>query len=172
MKLAPTVANIMKGFLKQDHQIDSITGKPERLAIDLLIEDITENTASIPTLKGGGLFGHTATCMSDAQYSTIPLSPPFIPAPSTVVLTFVPGNTVAGREDTKLLFYNNVYDFELESNLTTALRNILMAKLDESAYTSSSNNNMSDIRAKACTTSLTICSQPSVKRRMAWSTPI
>jgi len=74
MKLAPTVADIMKAFPKQDHQIDTITGKPERLAIDLLIEDITKNAASIPTLKGGGIFGHTATCMSDAQYATIPLS--------------------------------------------------------------------------------------------------
>ena len=68
MKVAPTFADIMKGFPKHDHQIDTITGKPERLALDLLIEDITENAASISTLKGGGLFGHTATFMSDAQF--------------------------------------------------------------------------------------------------------
>ena len=34
-------------------------------------------------------------------------------------LTFVAGNTVAGREDTKLLYNKNVYTFELESNITT-----------------------------------------------------
>ena len=57
---------------KKDHQIDAITGKPKRLALNLLIEALTENAASIPTLKGGGLFGHTAFCMSPAEYATIP----------------------------------------------------------------------------------------------------
>ena len=130
MKIAPSVATLMKGFPKQEHQIDTITGKPERLAINILIEDIIENAASIATLKGGGLYGHTGTCMSDFQYATIPDSIPFIPAPPPGVLTFGAGDTQATREDTKLLFYNSVYDFELESNLAKALRNIMMAKLD------------------------------------------
>ena len=34
----------------------------------------------------------------------------------------------------KLLYNKNVYTFELESNITTALKNIIMTKLDESAY--------------------------------------
>ena len=34
----------------------------------------------------------------------------------------------------KLLYNNNVYDFGLESNLAAALRNVVMEKLDESAY--------------------------------------
>jgi len=105
----------MQGFPKQEHQIDTITRKPERLAIDLLVEDIIENAATITTLKGGGLFGHTATCMSDAQYATIQNSIPFILAPPPGVLTFGAGDTQAAREDAKLLFYNNVVDFELES---------------------------------------------------------
>ena len=81
----------MQGFPKQEHQIDTITRKPERLAIDLLVEDIIENAATITTLKGGGLFGHTATCMSDAQYATIQNSIPFILAPPPGVLTFSAG---------------------------------------------------------------------------------
>ena len=72
--------------------------------------------------------------MSDAQYATIPLSLPFILAPPPGVLTFTPYDTAVARKDTKLLYNNNVYDFELESNLAAALRNIMMAKLDESAY--------------------------------------
>ena len=134
MKIAPSVATLLKGFPKQEHQIDKITGKPERLAIDKLIEDIIENAASITTLKGGGLYGHTGTCMSAAQYATIPGSDPFIPAPSPGILAFGVGDTQATRDDTKILFYNGVHDFELETNLATALRNIMMAKLDESAY--------------------------------------
>ena len=38
-------------------------------------------------------------------------------------LTFVIGDTVAGREYTKLLYNKNVYTFELESNITTAFKN-------------------------------------------------
>ena len=72
--------------------------------------------------------------MSDDQYATIPGSIPFIPAPPPGVLSFAAGDTQATREDTKLLFYDSVFDFELESNLATAFRNIMMAKLDESAY--------------------------------------
>ena len=134
MKIAPTVADMMKGFPKQEHQMDSIPDKPEYMAIDLLIEDINENAASFTTLKGRGIYGHTTTCMSAAQYSTIPNSIPFIPAAPPGVLTFGAGDTQAAREDAKLLFYNNVYDFELETNLTTTVWNIIMAKLDESAY--------------------------------------
>ena len=134
MKIAPTVADLLAGFPKQEHQIDRITGQPERMALNTLIEDITANAASIPTLKGGGLFGHTATCMSPTQYATIPLSQPFLPAPPPGALTFATDATAAARDDGKLLYYNSVYAFELESNLATALKNIMMAKLDESAY--------------------------------------
>ena len=113
MKIAPSVATLLKGFPKQEHQIDKITGKPERLAIDILIEDIIENAASVATLKGGGLYGHTGTCMSDALYATIPGTIPFIPAPPPGVLAFGVGDTQATRDDTKILFYNGVHDFEL-----------------------------------------------------------
>jgi len=68
MKVAPTVADIMKGFPKEDHQIDAIPGKPKQLSLNILIEALTENAASIATLNGGGLFGHTAFYMSPAEY--------------------------------------------------------------------------------------------------------
>ena len=32
------------------------------------------------------------------------------------------------------MYYNNVYNFKLETNLTTALKNIIMEKLDDSTY--------------------------------------
>ena len=67
MKVAPTVADIMKGFPKKDHQIDAIPGKPERLALNVIFEALTKNAASVPTLKGGGRFGHTTMCMSTAE---------------------------------------------------------------------------------------------------------
>ena len=48
-------------------------------------------------------------------------------------LTLVAGDTAVGREDTKLLYNKRVYNFELESNITTALKDI-MDKLDTSSY--------------------------------------
>ena len=80
-------------------------------------EALTENAASIATLKGGGLdsfgnskrwrtrlFGHTAFCMSPAEYyATIQHSVPFLIATAPGELTFVAGDTAVGWEDTKLL---------------------------------------------------------------------
>jgi len=54
MEIAPSVEAIMAGFPKMDHQIDAIPSKPERLARNILIEGLTENAASIATLKDGG----------------------------------------------------------------------------------------------------------------------
>ena len=118
----------MKGFPKQEHQIDIITGTPKRLALNIIIEALTENAASIPTLKGGGQFGDTAMCMSAAQYATIQHSFPFVLPPPPGELIFTAGDTVVGCEDTKLLYYNRVYNFELVTHLATAVKNIIMAK--------------------------------------------
>ena len=52
--------------------------------------------------------------MSDAQYATIQGTIPFIAAPPPGVLMFGVGDTQATRDDTKILFYNDVHDFELE----------------------------------------------------------
>ena len=51
MKVAPSVETIMTRFPKKNHQIDTITGKPERLALNIIIEVITKNAASVPTLE-------------------------------------------------------------------------------------------------------------------------
>ena len=75
-----------------------------------------------------------ALCMSATQYATIQHSLPFVMQRLPEELTFVARYTAVAREDTKLLYYNNVYNFELETHLTTALMNIIMNKLDESAY--------------------------------------
>ena len=100
--------------------------------MDILFDAITENAASITTLKGCGCFGHMAFCMSAQQYATISHTQPFVTEVPPGELTFVPGDTAAAREDTKLLYYNKVYNFELKKNLTTALKNIIMDI--ESAY--------------------------------------
>ena len=104
MKVAPTVADIMKGFPKKDHQIDAIPGQPEQLPLNAIFEALTKSAASIPTLKGGGLFGHTVMCMSAAQYTTIQHSVPFIMATAPGELTFIAGDTAVARENTKLIY--------------------------------------------------------------------
>ena len=49
-------------------------------------------------------------------------------------LTFETADTAAVRDDKKLIYYNNVYNFDLEANITTAIKNIIMEKLDDSTY--------------------------------------
>ena len=104
MKVAPSVEAILAGFPKKEHETDTITGIPERLALNILFKALTKNAASIPTLKGGGLFGHTVMCMSAAQYTTIQHSVPFIMATAPGELTFVAGDTAVARENTKLIY--------------------------------------------------------------------
>ena len=107
---------------------------PERLALNILFEAITENVVSVAILKGGGLFGHTAFCMSPAKYATIQHSVSFLMVTAPGELTFVTGDTAVGWEDTKLLYNKRVYDYELETNITTALKNIIMAKIETASY--------------------------------------
>ena len=136
MKVAPTVADIMKGFPKKDYQIDAIPGKPERLALNILIEALRENAASIATKRWRTIWAYGILHVSPPifNYSTIQHTQPFVMEVPPGELTFVPGDTAAAREDTKLLYYNKVYNFELEKYLTTALKNIIMNKFDKSAY--------------------------------------
>ena len=89
MKVAPSVEAILVGFPKKEHKIDIITGIPKRLALNIMFEALTKNAASISTLKYGGPFGHTAMCMSAAQYATIQHSVPFIMATAPGELIFV-----------------------------------------------------------------------------------
>ena len=72
--------------------------------------------------------------MSVAKYTAIHHTQPFVMEVPPTPLTFGPNDSAAVREDKKLLYYNKVYNFELEKDLTTALKNIIMNKLDESAY--------------------------------------
>ena len=104
MKITPSVAKLLKGFPKKEHDIDTITGTSECMALNLLINDLWENAASMATLKGGGKFGHTALCMSPTDYATIPRSVLFLmtTAPGGE-LTFTTGAMAVAQEDTKLM---------------------------------------------------------------------
>ena len=84
----------MAGFPKKDHQTDTITGKADRLALNILIEALHKNAASIATLKGGGRFGHTALCMSPVEYTTNQRSLPFLLATPPGELKFTPQETL------------------------------------------------------------------------------
>ena len=129
MKIAPSFETLSAGFPNKKHQIDSITGTPERLGINIFFEAITQNAASVKTLKGGGRYGHMAFAMSTPQYEAIQHSLPFIMKPAPPPLTFEENDTAAIRDDKKLVYYTNVYNFELETNVTTALKNIIMENL-------------------------------------------
>ena len=102
MKIASSVETLTAGSPNKNHQIDSIKGQPERLGLNVFFEALTENTASIQTLKGGGRYGHMAFCMSAPQYATIHHSLPFVLQPSPGELTFEANDTAAIRDDKNL----------------------------------------------------------------------
>ena len=74
MKIAPSVETLSASFPNKNHQIDSITGTPERLGLNIFFEAITQNAASIKTHKGGGRYGHMGLCMSAPQFNLIYLT--------------------------------------------------------------------------------------------------
>ena len=169
MKIAPSVETIMARFPNKDHQIDTITGIPEHLALNIIFEALTKYAASIPTLKGGGIFGHTAMMMSTAQYATIQYILPFVLVPPPGELIFTSGDTAVGLDDTQLLYYKRVYDFEPESNLATQhSRRSSWLNLTNSPTFHSHKHNMSGMQATAYGNSSIIYSQHTVKRRMTW----
>ena len=113
MKIAPSVETLSAGFPNKNHQINSITRTPERLGLDILFEAIIQNTASIKTHKGGGIYGYMGLCMSATEYAAIQQSAPFVLQPPPPALTFETADTAAVRDDKKLVYYNNVYNFDL-----------------------------------------------------------
>ena len=134
MKIAPSVETLSAGFPNKNHQIDSITGTPECLGLNTFFEAITQNAASIKSHKCGGKYGYMELCISAQEYATIQQSAQFVMEPPPPALTFETADTAAVRDDKKLVYYNNVYNFDLEANITTALKNIIMEKLAEVVY--------------------------------------
>ena len=82
---------------------------------------VQENAASVPTLKGGGHYGHTALTMDGTTYATLPHTVPFVTTVAPGELVFPVGTAADAQDDAKLLYLKRVYNFELESNITTAL---------------------------------------------------
>ena len=77
-EVAPSIEAILARFPQNDHLFDAIPGTLEQLALNILIDGLSQNTASIATLKGGGHFGHTTLTMSPVKYATIQHSAPFL----------------------------------------------------------------------------------------------
>ena len=115
------VLQVQQGKLHQNRPSWSFLklGKGEQCSGELnsnaLIEAIMENAASIETLKGGGRYGHMVFCMSIAKYTAIHHTQPCVLEVSPTPLTFGANDSAAVREDKKLLYYNKVYNFELET---------------------------------------------------------
>ena len=48
-----------------------ITGTSNHITLEQLVNALRRNAASVPSLKEGGLFGHTALTTDDATYATL-----------------------------------------------------------------------------------------------------
>ena len=132
---APTVESLSASFPKKDFDIPAITGEPDRISLDLLINDIRQNAASVRSIKGGGTYGHLAMTMAPAEYLALPGATAFTYTASPGELTFtVADDTTIKREDARDIYNRAHHNFELELNVKIALRNILLSKLEESTY--------------------------------------
>ena len=116
--------------------IQSLASQSEwALPVNQLVHGIRENDASIKTLKKRWTIWTPGTLHGAHNlYATLPISVPFLITVAPGELMLPAGATAVEREDAKILHYKRVYNFERETNVTTAFKNIIMAKLVETAY--------------------------------------
>ena len=135
VKIAPTVAAPIEGFPKKDHDIDSITDIPDQINLEQLIDTIREKcSTSLNTQMQRTIWTHIIhnvgykICNSTKQCT--------IPDYRCPWRTHVSSRSQYAEawEDIKLLYSKQVYNFKLETIITTALKNILMSKLDETSF--------------------------------------
>ena len=132
---APTVAEIEAIFPIKADNISAITGQPDRTQLEPLLKDLRQCAASIPTLKGGGLYGHVAFIMPTIDYLALPGATAFVTTASPGVLVYLPTETTVGqRDDRRNLYHEDLFHFTTEQNIQTALKNIFFTKIDKSTH--------------------------------------
>lgn len=132
---APTVESLLASFPIKDRDIATIHGQPDCVTLNALFKAIRRNAASVYSDKGGGKYGHIGITMSHEAYTTLQHGTEFNLQPHPGVLTFQDSEkTVIQREDARDLYNRKRYIHLVEQNLTLALKNIVMSKLQEATY--------------------------------------
>ena len=82
--------------LFQYKELDRIRGQPTLDSLTTLLRQVKINAQSVPTILGGGQYGYLALVLSDATYSALPNTVPFIrPVHPGVFSVTVPSTTGA-----------------------------------------------------------------------------
>ena len=133
-RVAPTVETLRAALPHPESTIAQVSGLPDRIDLDIIFKFLDNFLVEIHSIKGGGEFGHLAFNMSSANYLAIG-GKPFTVEKYPGELTFsAPTFNQPAREDERLVHTNQLYNWELESNVQTLGKQIIMAKLPESAY--------------------------------------
>ena len=117
-----------------------IVGKPTNTTLQLLQRQLFTNARSVPSTRGGGLHGHLAMVLSDADYlarAGVPFEVPVHPGPPPLAVGAAATVAVALRVHTEAIdnvtCYNNLRA-ALTSQLITAVNASFLSALEDPVF--------------------------------------
>ena len=117
-----------------------IVGKPTNTTLQLLQRQLFTNARSVPSTRGGGLHGHLAMVLSDADYlarAGVPFEVPVHPGPPPLAVGAAATVAVALRVHTEAIdnvtCYNNLRA-ALTSQLITAINASFLSALEDPVF--------------------------------------
>ena len=117
-----------------------IVGKPTNTTLQLLQRQIYTNARSVPSTRGGGLHGHLAMVMTDAEYLAragvafaIPLHPGPPPAPVGAAAAIAVGLRIYTDAVDDATRYNNLAA-ALTSQILTAVNTSFLSALEDPVF--------------------------------------
>jgi hypothetical protein len=124
-----TAESILGRFTYQT--LPHIVGIPTYASIQLLVDDLKANAASIPSELGGGDLGHLALTLPPQVFPTLSNTPwvvPLNPGPTPPVL--LPNATAAQINANRYRHLENVKIFRTYNNVQSALKQQILAAVD------------------------------------------
>jgi hypothetical protein len=97
----------------QHKQLTKVHGQPAYDSLQLLSTEIKANAASVPSTLGGGLYGHLGLIVSDAKYTALANTVPWISPTNPGPFTPPGGGTAAQLEAAKDVWRELRTSFEL-----------------------------------------------------------
>ena len=108
--------------------VQPIVGKPSYLPIAALLQQCTENAASIPSTLGGGAHGHAGQVLSATDYAALPNTAPFVvPANPGATATIPAGSTGPQIAAIERLFKQQTVIYQTYRNVDAALQQQILA---------------------------------------------
>jgi hypothetical protein len=125
-----TAESILGRFTYQT--LPRIVGVPTYASIQLLVDDLKANAASIPSELGGGDLGHLALTVPPQVYATLSNTPwvaPINPGPTPPAL--LPNATAAQINANRYRHLENIKIFRTYNNVQSALKQQILAAVED-----------------------------------------